>query len=92
MTVTLVTISFNDGKWKVSLGGENSIWVSMEDEEFNEQVKSRKIAFARGDMLRIRYYMKQGVQGGKLHSEYIVTKVLEVKHASEQVMLEFEQK
>lgn len=92
MTVTLVTISFNDGKWKVSLGGENSIWVSMEDEEFNEQVKSCKIAFARGDMLRIRYYMKQGVQGGKLHSEYIVTKVLEVKHAAEQVMLAFEQK
>lgn len=92
MTVTIIMINFNDGKWKVSLGGENSIWVSMEDEEFNELVKSRKIAFAKGDMLRIRYYMKQGVQGGKLHSEYVVTKVLEVKHASEQVMLEFEPK
>nr|DAU13126.1 MAG TPA: hypothetical protein [Caudoviricetes sp.] len=92
MTVTIVTISFNDGKWKVSLGGENLIWVSIEDEEFNALVKSRKIAFASGDMLRIRYHMKQEVKSGKLHSEYIVTKVLEVQHASEQVALEFEPK
>lgn len=90
MVVTIITISFNDGKWKVSLGEDNFIWVTIEDDAFNESVRTRKLAFAKGDMLRIRYHMVQEIRDHKLHSKYIVTKVLEVKHASEQVALSFE--
>lgn len=90
MMVMIVTVTFNDGKWKVSLGEGNLVWVSMEDDEFNNLVQSRKISFAKGDMLRIRYHLKQGIRDGKLHSEYVVTKVLDVQHASEQMSLKLQ--
>ena len=43
-------------------------------------------------MLRIRYYIQQGIKNNKLHSEYVVTKVLEVRHAPKQIKLDFEYK
>lgn len=91
ITVTLVTINFTDGKWKVS-DGEHAFWVSIRDDTFNTKVKLHEVSFGNGDMLRIRYYIQQGIKNNKLYSEYVVTKVLEVRHAPKQIKLDFEYK
>jgi len=41
-------------------------------------------------MLRIRYYIRQKTKDDSLSSEYIVTKVLELKKRPEQIKLDFD--
>lgn len=85
----IISINFEKGKWRLT-DGTNAFWVSMCDEEFNKRVESREIAFASGDMLKIRYHIEQAVKGGKLSSDYIVTKVMELKKQPQQIELPFE--
>lgn len=85
----IVSINFEKGKWRLT-DGTNSFWVSMEDEDFNHRVERREIAFASGDMLKIRYHIQQTIKNGNLSSDYIVTKVLELRKKPQQVQLDFE--
>ena len=90
MLVKLVTINFEQGKWKVTDGTNPAIWVTIADEAFLNQISNHEITFGSGDMLRIAYRHVQKLKNGVLSSEYIVDKVLEVRPAPKQIKLDFE--
>lgn len=90
ITVRIVSLSFNKGqKWKLN-DGNNTFWATIKDDDFWSNVEKRAVSFADGDMLRIRYYIKQSIKGGNLYSEYIVTKVVRMKKRPVQIELDFE--
>ena len=88
LLVKISLISFEQGKWKLT-DGNNTFWARIDDEAFCKQVEKGELSFANGDMLRVRYYIKQSIKSGNLYSEYIVTKVLELKKRPEQIQLDF---
>ncbi|MBR4909387.1 MAG: hypothetical protein IKZ43_10295 [Acidaminococcaceae bacterium] len=88
LLVKISLISFEQGKWKLT-DGNNTFWARIDDETFCKQVEKGELSFANGDMLRVRYYIKQSIKSGNLYSEYIVTKVLELKKRPEQIQLDF---
>lgn len=86
--VSIVSINFQNGKWRFS-DGSAVFWASMEDEVFNRKVEKGEISFTNGDMLRVRFRIRQFVKDGKLASEYMVIKVLEQRKAPKQIKLDF---
>ena len=86
----LVTVNFDKGKWRLN-DGTNTFWVSMCDDDFNKRVEQREINFAAGDMLKIRYHIEQSIKAGNLTSEYIVTKVLDIRRKPRQINLAFDE-
>ena len=92
MTVKITSVNFEKGlKWRLT-DGNNTFWAKIEDEEFLAKVDDHDLVFGNGDMLRVRYYVQQVVKNGNLSSEYVVTKVLEVKEKPQQIQLDFEMK
>lgn len=90
MTVKITSITFEKGnKWKLT-DGNNTFWATIKDEKFLDDVDKGNIAFKNGDMLRIRYYIKQVQKGKTLSTEYTVTRILEVKSRPEQIKLDFD--
>ena len=90
ITVKITSITFEKGnKWRLT-DGNNTFWAKIEDEEFLSKVEQGNISFTNGDMLRIRYYIRQKTKDDSLSSEYIVTKVLELKKRPEQIKLDFD--
>ena len=86
MLARIVSVNFEQGKWRFT-DGTNSFWASVEDEEFLSRVDSRDVSFAKGDTLRIRYFIRQDLRAGRLSSEYIITKVLDLQPAPKQIKL-----
>ena len=89
MLARIVSLNFEDGKWRLS-DGTNTFWASIEDEDFLSRIDRGETSFTKGDTLRIQYRLKQTVKGGKLATEYIVSKVLEQRKAPKQIKLDFE--
>ncbi len=90
LTVKITSITFEKGnKWRLT-DGNNTFWAKIEDEIFLSRVDRGDISFTNGDMLRIRYYVRQTVKNESLSSEYIVTNVLELKKRPEQIKLDFD--
>lgn len=90
ITVKITSITFEKGnKWKLT-DGNNTFWATIKDEAFLNEVDKGRIAFKNGDMLRIRYFIRQAQKGKTLSTEYTVTKVLEVKKRPEQIKLDLE--
>lgn len=88
LLVKISLVSFEQGKWKLT-DGNNTFWARIDDEEFCKNVENGELSFTSGDMLRVRYYTQQEVRAGSLHTDYIVTKVLELKKRPEQIKLDF---
>ncbi len=89
LTVKITLLNFARGqKWKLT-DGNNTFWARIEDEEFLDKVEKGQ-NFANGDMLRIRYYTQQSIKNGNLSSDYVVTKVLEIRRRPEQIKLGFD--
>ncbi len=88
LLVKISLVSFEQGKWKLT-DGNNSFWARIEDEEFCKKVESGDLSFTSGDMLRVRYYTSQEIRAGNLRTDYIVSKVLELKKRPEQIKLDF---
>lgn len=90
ITVKITSITFEKGnKWRLT-DGNNTFWAKIKDQDFLNQVENGSISFTNGDMLRIRYYIQQTVKNDTLSSEYIVTKVLELKKRTQQISLDFD--
>lgn len=87
MLARIISVNFDLGKWRLS-DGTNSFWASIEDKDFLQKVDKGELSFRKGDMLRIRYYVHQAVKNGKLSSDYIITSVLELKRAPQQIKLD----
>lgn len=90
MLVKLISINFEQGKWKVTDGTNPAIWVTITDDEFLNRVNRHELTFGKSDMLRIVYRHVQKIKNGILSSEYIVDKVLEVHPAPKQINIDFE--
>lgn len=75
-----------DEKWKV-LMGDQSIFVSIEDVAFMNQVLSRDETFATGDALVADIVMTQSIENNKIVTSYKVTKVLEHKNSLQQLSM-----
>ncbi|MVX56625.1 hypothetical protein [Parasutterella muris] len=75
-----------DKKWKV-LMGDQSIFVSIEDVAFMNQVLSREETFATGDALVADIVMTQSIENNKIVTSYKVTKVLEHKNSLQQLSM-----
>lgn len=86
----IVSVNFDDGKWRLS-DGTNTFWATIADEEFLKKVDSGEVSFSKGDNLQIEYYMEQKIKNGKLSTDYIVTKVLQLLKAPRQIKLDFEE-
>lgn len=90
ITVKVTSPVFVKGqKWRLS-DGNSTFWASMEDKEFWDKVEKGELSFSNGDMLRIRYYIRQSVKGGTLSSDYIMTKVLDIRRHPIQIELDFD--
>lgn len=88
LLVKISLISFEQGKWKLT-DGNNTFWARIDDEDFCKKVENGELSFTSGDMLRVRYYTSQEIKAGNLRTDYIVTKVLELKKRPEQIKLDF---
>ncbi|MFR5492946.1 hypothetical protein [Dialister invisus] len=91
LTVKIVTANFDDGKWRLT-DGTNTFWANIEDDEFIRKVENNELRFGKGDMLTVRYFIKQCIKNGHLSSDYIVSKVLAIRRKPEQIKLPFEYK
>lgn len=90
ITVKITSINFEKGnKWRLT-DGNNTFWAKIQDNVFLDKVENGELSFTNGDMLRIRYYIQQTVKNNNLSSEYIVTKVLELRKRPEQIKFDFD--
>lgn len=89
ITVKITSLTFDkNNKWRLT-DGNNTFWAKIEDNEFLNKVENGEISFSNGDMLRIAYYIQQTLKNDALSSEYIVTKVLELKKRPDVITLDF---
>lgn len=73
--VVIVAPSFNLGnKWRVSDGG-STLYVAIKDQEFERSVQQGAEAFRKGDILHVTMQTTQWLEGGKLCTEYAISKV-----------------
>lgn len=89
MIAHIISVNFNNGKWRLS-DGTNAFWATIVDDEFLQKVENGDIAFAKGDNLQIEYYLEQTVKSGKLSTTYIITKVLTTLRNPKQTKLNLE--
>lgn len=76
-----------DYVWRFSDGGEKPFSARIDDTEFVNAVSEAKFSFASGDILRCRILEKQSLEGGSLHKETVILKVLEHITAARQLRL-----
>lgn len=83
MSLSLTTVSFNDGnKWRVN-DGSGSFFVDIADDDFAERVRTGAEAFAKGDVIRSRVRIRQWNDGGRLKIERAIVQVLEHRRVQE---------
>jgi hypothetical protein len=77
VVLRLVNVAFNEGnKWRLS-DGEATFYASIYDVAFLSAVDAGRESFSKNDMLRVRLRTHQTRNAEGLHTEYIVTEVLE---------------
>ena len=89
--VQLLNVSFEDLKWKLSLG-DAKIHAMLNDEDFKKKIDKHKVWFAKGDMLKVQLETTQQIkENGTITNQYAILKVEEVRHSKEETELPFEQ-
>ena len=84
----IVAVAFRrDNKWRLSVGGGQPFWASIEDEDFLERVETGQEAFRKGDLVRCVVEIRQTRDAEGLHAEYRVLQVLEHVPRSVQLKL-----
>lgn len=83
----IVKLSFVDKyKWTFS-DGAGTLNADMDDADFFEQIQSRRLTFAKGDVLRVRLHSTSWRTERGLKTEHRVVKVLQVIPAPRQLKL-----
>ena len=86
--VTIETAAFKENaKWKVKIGEQNSVFVSIEDQEFLEKINNGTELFGKGDVLYVDMESTQILSIGKINVQYTIKKVHEHKRSAEQLSL-----
>jgi len=86
--VTIEAAAFKENvKWKVKIGEQNSVFVSIEDQEFLEKINNGTELFGKGDVLYVDMESTQILSMGKINVQYTIKKVHEHKRSAEQLSL-----
>lgn len=87
---TIVSVSFKDGnKWRLH-DGQNTINVTMADDDFLNKVNANEVVFAKGDILVCRVLMEQWRTTDGLRTEYTVLEVVRHHSAARQLPLQLD--
>jgi hypothetical protein len=85
--VQIVTLALEgDYKWRLSEGG-GRFTATIRDQGFLDKIGRREIAFAKGDLLRVRLHVRSIHTPDGLKAEHEVVEVLEVIQAPTQMAL-----
>lgn len=84
---TVVGLSFEDGKWRLS-DGEAKIWASISDDDFKGRIDRGEIAFRKGDQLKAELVTSQTrAVTGALTSTHEVRRVIEHRQPPQQISM-----
>ena len=83
MWVKAIVARQNESRWKVT-DGSNAFEVHVEKDVL-DRLKRENLKITRGNIFRIRYYIRQSVKDYTLSSQYVVTEILEVKKRMKQI-------
>lgn len=83
MWVKAIVARQNESRWKVT-DGSNAFEVHVEKDVL-DRLKRENLKITRGNIFRIRYYIRQSVKDYTLSSQYVVTEILEVKKRVKQI-------
>ena len=73
----------NESQWRVT-DGSNAFEVYVEKDVL-DRLKRENLKITRGNIFRIRYYIRQSVKNHDLSSQYVVTEILEIKKRMKQI-------
>lgn len=89
-SVQIERIEFSESnKWRF-FDGSGSFYATIIDTEFLNMIAMNEAAFSRGDTLRVEIEERQRLEGDKLKSEYIITRVMEHRRGMRQISLGIE--
>lgn len=83
MWVKAIAARQNEARWKVTDG--SSTFEVYVEKEVLDRLKQENLKITRGNIFRIRYYIRQSVKNYALSSRYVVTEILEVKKKMTQI-------
>lgn len=83
MWVKAIVARQNESRWKVT-DGSNAFEVHVEKDVL-DRLKRENLKITRGNIFRIRYYIRQSVKNHDLSSQYVVTEILEIKKRMKQI-------
>lgn len=83
MWVKAIAARQSEARWKVT-DGSSTFEVHIEKDVL-DRLKQENLKITRGNIFRIRYYIRQSVKDYALSSQYVVTEILEVKKRMTQI-------
>lgn len=83
MWVKAIAARQNESRWKVTDG--SSPFEVYVEKDVLDRLKQENLKITRGNIFRIRYYIRQSVKNYALSSRYVVTEILEVKKRMTQI-------
>ena len=83
MWVKAIAARQNESRWKVT-DGSSTFEVHIEKDVL-DRLKQENLKITRGNIFRIRYYIRQSVKNHDLSSRYVVTEILEIKKRMKQI-------
>ena len=90
INVQAVDIAFQeDNKWRLT-DGNSTFHAALLDADFLSRIANNEIAFAKGDILKVRMRKRQWLAEEKMRTEYEVLQVLEHRSAARQLPLHIE--
>ena len=81
--VNAVVASQNESRWRVT-DGSSTFEVHVE-KDVRDRLEQENLKITRGNIFRIRYYIRQSVKNHDLSSQYVVTEILEIKKRMKQI-------
>ena len=73
----------NESQWRVT-DGSSTFEIHIEKDVL-DRLNQENLKITRGNIFRIRYYIRQSVKNHDLSSQYVVTEILEVKKRMKQI-------
>lgn len=81
--VKAVVARQNESRWRVTDG--SSTFEVYVEKDVLDRLKQENLNITRGNVFRIRYYIRQSVKDYALSSRYVVTEILEIKKRMKQI-------
>ena len=81
--VKAVVARQNESRWRVT-DGSSTFEIHIEKDVL-DRLEQENLKITRGNIFRIRYYIRQSVKNHDLSSQYVVTEILEIKKRMKQI-------